>query len=558
MYSNDLEKAANATGLSAKNQEKLNQFREEELKKLREKEKLTQYDIDESRARLAIMQAEMALEDQRANKSKMRLRRDSQGNYNYQYVGDEGAEEEAENGLLTAKKEWYELVKKRHDELINYEMQNIKQLQEFNQKANEALANHDMETYNLYKGLMDQLSAEMEQNSIEANKNLQDLTSGTAQFFSDVANANILPTSKTTADAIAKDASGVEDAVNQAVADMVNTQNEYDRRTTEILHTAEVNYEDLVSNGIDPTTDSLESLVTSNETLATQLDDVNTKLDEQQRLLAEAEQGYRNLRDAAVEAITDAERAIERLSQTTIDANQKVQASIAAANAAAQAAASASPGSVGGGGNGVGTDSTTVSSSGTNVGNQKYVIGPTQGSASANQWGIYAISNNGNRREFVENGVPEYLKKKYKDKGYQVQGLKTGGYTGDWSGSDGKLAFLHQKELVLNESDTSNLLKVITMLRDVVASINIGGLADSLVSSTAQWMNTMSAKSFSNGGISNISNVTNDTNNYKSMVVNADFSGVRSADAIYQALVELENYGMQQNYSTAPHASKSY
>jgi hypothetical protein len=42
------------------------------------------------------------------------------------------------------------------------------------------------------------------------------------------------------------------------------------------------------------------------------------------------------------------------------------------------------------------------------------------------------------------------------------------------------------------------------------------------------------------------------------MVVNADFSGVRSADAIYQALVELENYGMQQNYSTAPHASKSY
>ena len=96
------------------------------------------------------------------------------------------------------------------------------------------------------------------------------------------------------------------------------------------------------------------------------------------------------------------------------------------------------------------------------------------------------------------------------------------------------------------------------MLRDVVASMNFGGLADSLVSSTAQWMNTMSAKSFSNGGVSSISNVTNDTNNYKSMVVNADFSGVRSADAIYQALVELENYGMQQNYSTAPHASKSY
>ena len=551
MYSNDLEKAANATGLSAKNQEKLNQFREEELKKLREKEKLTQYDIDESRARLAIMQAEMALEDQRANKSKMRLRRDSQGNYNYQYVGDEGAEEEAENGLLTAKKEWYELVKKRHDELINYEMKNIKQLQEFNQEANEALANHDMETYNLYKGLMDQLSAEMEQNSIEANKNLQDLASGTAQFFSDVANANILPTSKVTAEAITKDASGVKDAVKQAVTDMVNIQNEYDRRTTEILHTAEVNYEDLVANGIDPTTDSLESLVTSNEELAVQLDDVNTKLDEQQRLLAEAEQGYRNLRDAAVEAITDAERAIERLSQTTIDANQKVQASIAAANAAAQAAANASPGNGGGGS----VDTETNGPTKTRVQIQSDPYG------AANTWGYrlpgsnqyYSIS--GTSRQDVVNKI----KKAHPD--WEV--YKSGGYTGNWTGSGidgigGRMAILHQKELVLNESDTSNLLKVITMLRDVVASINIGGLADSLVSSTAQWMNTMSAKSFSNDGISNISNVTNDTNNYKSMVVNADFSGVRSADAIYQALVELENYGMQQNYSTAPHTSKSY
>jgi len=45
-------------------------------------------------------------------------------------------------------------------------------------------------------------------------------------------------------------------------------------------------------------------------------------------------------------------------------------------------------------------------------------------------------------------------------------GFNTGGYTGSW-GKDGKLAFLHEKELVLNKIDTSNLLKAINVTRDL-------------------------------------------------------------------------------------------
>jgi TP901 family phage tail tape measure protein len=46
-----------------------------------------------------------------------------------------------------------------------------------------------------------------------------------------------------------------------------------------------------------------------------------------------------------------------------------------------------------------------------------------------------------------------------------VTGLKSGGFTGDW-GESGKLAFLHQKELVLNKFDTSNVLKTVELVRD--------------------------------------------------------------------------------------------
>lgn len=47
----------------------------------------------------------------------------------------------------------------------------------------------------------------------------------------------------------------------------------------------------------------------------------------------------------------------------------------------------------------------------------------------------------------------------------------TGGYTGDW-GPEGKLAVLHEKELVLNQQDTSNLLTTMAFLKDIVSMID--------------------------------------------------------------------------------------
>jgi len=52
-------------------------------------------------------------------------------------------------------------------------------------------------------------------------------------------------------------------------------------------------------------------------------------------------------------------------------------------------------------------------------------------------------------------------KKHSKRSGYQE--FATGGYTGEWAGgnTDGRLAFLHQKELVLNPEDTVNMLNAV-------------------------------------------------------------------------------------------------
>ena len=47
----------------------------------------------------------------------------------------------------------------------------------------------------------------------------------------------------------------------------------------------------------------------------------------------------------------------------------------------------------------------------------------------------------------------------------------TGGYTGDW-GPEGKLAILDQKELVLNQNDTQNLLSTVSLIRELVSMID--------------------------------------------------------------------------------------
>ena len=70
---------------------------------------------------------------------------------------------------------------------------------------------------------------------------------------------------------------------------------------------------------------------------------------------------------------------------------------------------------------------------------------------------------------------PTYIKGQGKtwEEAKKLLGFDTGGYTGDWGGSYGKLAMLHKKELVLNASDTDNFLAGMEMLDNIVKTIDL-------------------------------------------------------------------------------------
>ena len=96
-----------------------------------------------------------------------------------------------------------------------------------------------------------------------------------------------------------------------------------------------------------------------------------------------------------------------------------------------------------------------------------------------NSYGQYAWdSKEAMVKDFQDQGVwlsdekADSLWNKYNN---TTQKYDTGGYTGEW-GQDGKLAVLHQKELVLNASDTANMLDIVNIVRDIVQQIDAQAL----------------------------------------------------------------------------------
>ena len=64
---------------------------------------MTQYDVDRANTLLQIEIKRLALEQARSSKNRLRLRRDSQGNYTYQYTADTESINKAEQELADAR-----------------------------------------------------------------------------------------------------------------------------------------------------------------------------------------------------------------------------------------------------------------------------------------------------------------------------------------------------------------------------------------------------------------------------------------------------------------------
>ena len=108
----------------------------------------------------------------------------------------------------------------------------------------------------------------------------------------------------------------------------------------------------------------------------------------------------------------------------------------------------------------------------------------------------------------------------------------TGGYTGDWNSSEGRVAILHEKELILNKQDTKNILDSVTIMRSIMASMS-GNIISKLGSLTSVNPTTSSF-----GGNSSMLQ--------QQVKIQATFPNVNSKKEIEEALSDLVNLAAQR------------
>ena len=157
--------------------------------------------------------------------------------------------------------------------------------------------------------------------------------------------------------------------------------------------------------------------------------------------------------------IESIDEVIERASKQ-IDVNVVTHYSVDGIGAGSYAATgSYSSGSSSGSNSGSGSNSNSGSSSG----NQPRANN-TSTAGSTSNWYQVKTDTTGATWKNKKTGQVQYA-------------FATGGYTGTWDGPDteenGKLAYLHQKELVLNAGDTENMLAAIKLIRQISNSIDL-------------------------------------------------------------------------------------
>ena len=115
----------------------------------------------------------------------------------------------------------------------------------------------------------------------------------------------------------------------------------------------------------------------------------------------------------------------------------------------------------------------------------------------------------------------------------------TGGYTGDW-GNDGKIAVLHQKELVLNQEDTNNILDAVNGIRDI-SSLN-GSISNAITDS----ISGIFADSIKNAVGQTIGiNAQKQNETYTIENITAEFPNAQNVDDIREAILSLPRLASQ-------------
>lgn len=583
----DIDKSTNSA-----HKERLKEL-QEEIDIRREGNTLSEYDLNILEAKYKVLQAQIALEDAQNAKNDLRLVRDSQGNWNYQYTADQGQIAEAKNQLLEADNEWYNLAKQQVEDVTGEIISTWKECEE-ELKAiysdmtltDEERAQRAQEIYDYYTEKVKYLEEE-KQNAIKdmneaGNKALLDnaiLTGDAVADITGITSEDLQRIIEEGGTSILELLTADSDKIKELLGDNTKLLNLYDTSYGDTLNTMTgntENFEQKLSDAIDSMNQAFEEYGNNVGNVA---DTTGTKYEDLRDIIDTVSDSTDNCRDAglsATEAMWDSISAIQTASMEYAMLTSEIMATVAALEALAAAQA---------------VDIETYSGTNVTIPEEPPVPTPPQEEPTVEtptptvppqeeeqqesptishnemvqlvyDMGVGNYDNNPIRKGIVEGKYPglfdvaqAILNEAIATDNYNYHhngnkwkqtisalaskyGYETGGYTGEFQ--DAKLAFLHEKELILNKQDTANILSAVSAVRTLGPELfaQIERLLDSSAGASAALM----ADRLSSGP-----SVSVDGGTVEQLVriEHVEFPNVTSSDEISDAFASLVNDAAQ-------------
>lgn len=509
----------------------------QETNQLQNKNKLSQYELQIQQAKYDLLLAEIALDEAQAAKSTVRLQRDNEGNFGYVYTADRAAVSAAEQEMLDKQNSLYNIA--------------LDGANDYAQKYQSTLN----EMYDTLTDLQQQYLAGAFESEAEYHAAVE---SAKQYYYEKLQQYSELHTIAITTDnrvVVEAWSAGFNEMIGSTDTWMVAVNN-YVSQVSLAFSTWKGEMEIIAKDvGVD-----LGSIEGSIKNVTDESDDLRKAiigedgnggvvqaLKNELQAVKDVTAKYATLR-GSLDSVKQGYEALAAAINAVVAAQSKIS------NATPPPAPSYTPGSGGGNGNAGDGSGSGNGSGGGGGGNGGGGGGQTEKSVSITLYaarntnarmGTHTVKSNtkiyfGTATYYSENsGTPMvyasgggwsgYVTEEDRDRVRTAFGFDTGGYTGDWSGSYGKLAFLHQKELVLNQGDTENFLASMQILERILQVID-------LQSASSQIGGILSAPRF---------NMNNTDTLEQNVHIEASFPGITEHNELEQAFNNLVNQAAQ-------------
>lgn len=475
---------------------------QEEINQRREGNKLSQYDLDILNAKYQVLQAQMALEDAQNTKDQIELVRDSQGNWNYQFTANQDDIANAQQNLLDAENDWYNIAKQQVTDVTGEIVSTWKECQDKIKDiysdmtlTDEERSAQAQEIYKYYSEKIKYLEEE-KQNAIAdmteaGNKNLIDNAIITGDTITDLTGITteelkqlVADSGESIADILMKNSEQLKEIAGNNT-DLIDKFNNTYAKDLDDMTQNTTNFEDELRKLLDQAQQDFDNYKDKVQNVASETGTTLDNLAQETDKVSEATDQLRERGDEAKDTLWDMIDAAQNASDGYLELAQSIWDTVEALQALASAQASYAGSKSGmSGSSSKGYDKNTdyaamieqglingwidygddtfnrllnqrgdkITGEGMGYTNEKEQFSGYHKGDSAQGWAVGQYDTEDEWRKHLEN-----LKKNY--------GLNTGGYTGLFD--DAKLAFLHQKELVLNQSDTENILAAVQAVRTI-------------------------------------------------------------------------------------------